>query len=84
MGTERQGLEAKNERSERRRERAVTGVLFLLFFLGVGDAQMISPLLPLLAKEFEVPIGAVGKLIGSVYAIAAAAAAFLIGPLSDR
>ncbi|MBA3357022.1 MAG: MFS transporter [Pyrinomonadaceae bacterium] len=84
MGTERNGLAATNELSERRRARVVIGVLFLLFFLGVGDAQMISPLLPLMAKEFEVSIGAVGKLIGSVYAIAAAAAALLSGPLSDR
>ena len=84
MGTERQGFEATNKLSERRRARAVIGVLFLLFFLGVGDAQMISPLLPLVAKEFGVPIGSVGKLIGSFYAVAAAAAALLIGPLSDR
>ncbi len=59
-------------------------MLFLLFFLGVGDAQIISPLLPLMATEFGIPIGAVGKLIGSVYALAAAAAALIIGPLSDR
>ncbi|CAN5449190.1 MFS transporter [soil metagenome] len=56
----------------------------MVFFLGVGDAQMTSPLLPLMAREFELPIGAVGKLIGSLYAVAAAAAALLIGPLSDR
>ncbi|MDQ3668512.1 MAG: MFS transporter [Acidobacteriota bacterium] len=84
VGTERQGFEGTNELSKRRRGRAVTGVLFLLFFLGVSDAQMISPLLPLMAKEFGGPIGAVGKLIGSVYAVAAAAAALLVGPLSDR
>ncbi len=84
MGKEQQGFEGKSELSERRRPRAVIGVLFVVFFLGVSDAQMISPLLPLMAKEFGIQIGAVGKLIGSVYGLAAAVAALCIGPLSDQ
>ena len=84
MATERQASQTTKELSESLRARGVVGVLFFLFFLGVGDAQLISPMLPLIAKEFGVPIGAVGKLIGAVYAVAAAAAALLVGPLSDR
>jgi predicted MFS family arabinose efflux permease len=62
----------------------VIGILFLIFFLGSSDNQMISPLLPLIADEFGITRGALGSLIGPAYALAAAAAAILIGPLSDR
>lgn len=59
-------------------------VLFLVFFLGLSDNQMISPLLPLIATEFGIEPGDVGKLIGSSYATAAACSALLVGPASDR
>ncbi|HMG34746.1 MAG TPA: MFS transporter [Blastocatellia bacterium] len=62
----------------------VIGILFFIFFLGSSDNQMISPLLPLIAREFGMPEGAVGQLIGPAYSLAAAAAALIIGPLSDR
>jgi predicted MFS family arabinose efflux permease len=62
----------------------VIAILFLIFFLGSSDNQMISPLLPLIAKEFGLKEGEVGQLIGPAYALANATAALLIGPLSDR
>jgi predicted MFS family arabinose efflux permease len=62
----------------------VIAILFLIFFLGSSDNQMISPLLPLIAREFGLNEGEVGQLIGPAYALAAATAAMLIGPISDR
>src|ERR1700741_2710329 len=62
----------------------VIAILFLIFFLGSRDNQMISPLLPLIAKEFGLNKGEVGQFIGPAYALAAATAAMLIGPISDR
>jgi len=62
----------------------VIAILFLIFFLGSSDNQMISPLLPLIAREFGLKEGEVGQVIGPAYALAAASAALLIGPLSDR
>src|SRR5438552_3854048 len=62
----------------------VIAILFLIFFLGSSDNQMISPLLPLISREFGLNEGEVGQLIGPAYALAAAAAAMLIGPISDR
>ncbi len=62
----------------------VIAILFLIFFLGSSDNQMISPLLPLIAREFGLKEGEVGQVIGPAYALAAATAALLIGPVSDR
>ena len=62
----------------------VMGILFLIFFLGQSDNQMISPLLPLIAAELHIEVGQAGELMGPAYALAAAAAALLIGPLSDN
>jgi predicted MFS family arabinose efflux permease len=59
-------------------------ILLLLFFLGTSDNQMISPLLPLIAREFNLDSGQVGEKLGPAYALAAAFAALFIGPLSDR
>ena len=61
----------------------VMAVLFLVFFLGVSDNQMVSPLLPLIAREFELDSGAAGRLIGPAYALAAAFVALIVGPASD-
>jgi predicted MFS family arabinose efflux permease len=63
---------------------AVMAILLLIFFLGTSDNQMISPLLPYIAAEFGIAVGDVGQLMGPAYALAAATAALLIGPLSDR
>jgi predicted MFS family arabinose efflux permease len=59
-------------------------ILLLIFFLGTSDNQMISPLLPLMAREFNLEAGQVGEKLGPAYALAAAFAALFIGPLSDR
>lgn len=61
-------------------------ILLLIFFLGTSDNQMISPLLPMIAKDFGYgdSVGRVGQLMLPAYAIAAAIAALLIGPLSDK
>jgi predicted MFS family arabinose efflux permease len=62
----------------------VITILFLVFFLGMSDNQMVSPLLPLMAKEFHLPDGDIGKMIAPAYAFAAAIAALIVGPASDR
>lgn len=64
----------------------VMAILLLIFFLGTSDNQMISPLLPLIAKDFGYgdSVGRVGQLMLPAYAIAAALAALLIGPMSDK
>ena len=61
-------------------------VLLLIFFLGTSDNQMISPLLPRIAEDFGygTNVGEVGRWLGPAYALAAAAAALLIGPMSDK
>ncbi len=66
------------------RASTVMAILLLIFFLGTSDNQMISPLLPLMARDFNLDVGEVGRWMGPAYAIAAATAALLIGPLSDR
>jgi len=62
----------------------VMAILLLIFFLGTSDNQMISPLLPRIAEDFKLSEGDVGKLLGPAYALAAAIAALLIGPVSDK
>jgi Arabinose efflux permease len=61
-------------------------VLLLIFFLGTSDNQMISPLLPRIAEDFGygTNVGEVGRWLGPAYALAAAVAALLIGPMSDK
>ncbi|HSB12586.1 MAG TPA: MFS transporter [Blastocatellia bacterium] len=79
-----QQAEAGNQTSSPARPGVVIAILFLIYFLGSSDNQMISPLLPLIAREFGLKEGEVGRLIGPAYALANATAALLIGPLSDR
>jgi predicted MFS family arabinose efflux permease len=62
----------------------VMAILFLIFFLGNSDNQMVSPLLPLIAGEFNLDVGQVGGLMIPAYALAAATAALLVGPISDK
>lgn len=76
--------EAAEQTDSPSRAGVVIAILFLVFFLGSSDHQMISPLLPLIAREFGLKEGEVGRLIGPAYALAAATAALLVGPLSDR
>ena len=56
--------------------------LFVLLFLGLADNQMIAALLPSLVKSLGISISTAGLLV-VVYSLAAAAAAFLSGTLSD-
>ena len=79
-----QPAETGNQTSSPPRAGIVIAILFLIFFLGSSDNQMISPLLPLIANEFGLKEGEVGQVIGPAYALAAATAALLIGPISDR
>lgn len=57
--------------------------LFLLLFLGLADNQAIAALLPNLVSTFKVTVSVAGLLIVG-YSIAAAAAAFVSGALSDH
>ena len=57
--------------------------LFLLLFLGVADNQMIAALLPTLVRSFQVSVELAGLLV-VVYSLAAAAASFASGALSDH
>lgn len=57
--------------------------LFLLLFTGLADNQMIPALLPVLVRAFHVTVGMAGMLV-VVYAVAAAAAGFVSGTLSDH
>lgn len=57
--------------------------LLLTLFLGLLDAQILSPLLPVLAEEFGVSPAQMGAVVTG-YACAAAMCALVIGPLSDR
>ncbi|MFP5261900.1 MAG: MFS transporter [Blastocatellia bacterium] len=65
---------------------AVMAILLLVFFLGTSDNQMMSPLLPLIAGDFGYGgrVGEVGRFLGPAYALAAAVAALLVGPISDK
>src|SRR5262249_12525213 len=76
--------EASEHQKSLPRAGIVMAVLFLIFFLGTSDNQMISPLLPLIAREFGLEVGDVGKMMGPAYALAAASAALLVGPISDK
>ncbi len=61
----------------------VIGNLFLLLFIGVADNQVIAALLPSLVRSLQITVGEAGLLV-MVYSLAAAAAAFVSGSLSDH
>jgi len=62
---------------------AVIANLFLLLFLGVADNQMIAALLPLFERSLHISVSASSWLV-AVYAVAAAAASFISGAVSDH
>src|SRR6266487_1382701 len=68
---------------ERRFQWTVALVLFGVLFLGVSDTQLVAPLLPLIAKTFQISPGHAGMMVTS-YSLAAAFFALLAGPISDR
>src|SRR5262249_59251655 len=61
-------------------------VLLLIFFLGTSDNKMMAPLLPRIAGDlgYSGSVGHVGRFLFPAYNLAAATAALLIGPLSDK
>ncbi|MGH7497090.1 MAG: MFS transporter [bacterium] len=61
----------------------LVGQLLFLIFLGILDAQIISPLLPEVTKEFQISTARAGFAV-TVYAIAAACWTLAVGPLSDH
>jgi predicted MFS family arabinose efflux permease len=61
----------------------VIALLFFLLFLGVADNQVIAALLPSLVKSFDISLTMAGLLV-TAYSLAAAAAAFVSGSLSDH
>lgn len=64
-------------------EARVIAVLVGVLGLGLVDNQVISPLLPDIAESLETTNGWVGRTV-SGYAVAAAVAGLIVGPLSDR
>ncbi len=61
----------------------IVASLIGLLTLGLMDNQILAPLLPEIASSFGVGAARVGLTV-SGYALAAAVAALIIGPLSDR
>lgn len=57
--------------------------LISLLLVGLVDNQILAPILPAIASEFEVSVGQVGTTV-SGYALAAAMAALVGAPFSDR
>ncbi len=62
---------------------SMVGSLTGLLMLGLVDNQILSPIIPDVASSFAVGVGRVGLTV-SGYALAAALAALVVGPLSDR
>ncbi len=57
--------------------------LLLLIFLGILDAQIISPLLPEVMRDFHISTASAGMAV-TVYSIASAGWTLAVGPLSDH
>jgi len=62
---------------------SMVGSLTGLLMLGLVDNQILSPIIPDVASSFAVGVGRIGLTV-SGYALAAAVAALVVGPLSDR
>ncbi|HEX8385710.1 MAG TPA: MFS transporter [Rubricoccaceae bacterium] len=54
-----------------------------MVFTAASQTIIVTPILPLIAAELGVPIGRLGLLV-SVYSVVLAAAALVMGPISDR
>ena len=57
--------------------------LWLMVFTAASQTIIVTPILPLIAAELGVAVGALGPLV-SVYSVVLAAAALVMGPVSDR
>jgi predicted MFS family arabinose efflux permease len=64
-------------------EARALSVLVSLLGLGLLDNQVIAPVLPHIASTLGTSAGSIGRTV-SGYAVAAAIAALVVGPLSDR
>ena len=65
------------------RAAATLGALWLLVFTSASQTIIITPILPVIGDELAVPEQWLGTLV-QVYSWALAAAALLMGPISDR
>lgn len=54
-----------------------------MVFTAASQTIIVTPILPLIAAELDVPVGQLGWLV-SVYSVVLAAAALVMGPISDR
>ena len=57
--------------------------LWLMVFTAASQTIIVTPILPLIAAELGVAVGPAGPLV-SVYSVVLAAAALVMGPVSDR
>lgn len=64
-------------------EARTVATLLSLLTLGLVDNQLLAPILPDIAASLAVEETSVGRTV-SAYAIAAAVAALVVGPMSDR
>ena len=69
--------------ADRFRTPAVLVALWLLVFTAASQTIIVTPILPLIGQELDVELGQLGLLV-SVYSWVLAAAALVMGPVSDR
>ncbi len=65
------------------RTAATLFALWLMVFTAASQTIIVTPILPLIAAELGVAVGRLGSLV-SVYSVVLAAAALVMGPVSDR
>ena len=65
------------------RAAATLGALWLLVFAAASQTIIITPVLPIIGEALRVDLGVLGTLVPA-YSWALAAAALLMGPVSDR
>ena len=65
------------------RTAATLFALWLMVFTAASQTIIVTPILPLIAVELGVAVGRLGSLV-SVYSVVLAAAALVMGPVSDR
>jgi predicted MFS family arabinose efflux permease len=83
LESERVGALSEPVESAAAGEARAVAVLVALLGLGLVDNQVLAPLLPDIARALDTTSGWVGRT-ASGYAVAAAAAGLVVGPLSDR
>lgn len=76
------GVEVLERAGAVTRETRVVSVLVSLLTLGLVDNQVLGPLLPLIAESLGTSVASAARSVVA-YALAAALAALVVGPLSD-